>query len=322
MSALILSSLLGAFAAIFSSSVYAEVVTFPFGYDYAIVHLEVVKTGGTTIFNEFEDNPAHLDEFGDSGQFTWFAQLDSGTSGLQTLSNLIRTPVFGGFDTRNGNVVAELVLRDRIIISPDDCDALYSDTSVQFECFLDEDTSVALRPNAQASVFFFLDVGTVSTNVGSAAASAIFKMDYGGLVAQASWDRCLNATPGAPEDCSVNPDGLFDGFAVNDEDKDPGGFSGQMDATGGLLQLGITQEGGGIGHFVLIMSLKTSAFVGGQGDVKSDVVITANKTFTYAKSGPVFDLPEGWTAWSTSGLVQKNLYVAPPIFKDGFESNE
>jgi len=328
-SALKLASLLGAFTAIFNSSVNADVLALPVGLNNVSVHLEVVRTGGDTFVNLTDNtDPAAIAEnhtkYPYAG-FYWSTVLSSNQKGLQAWGRVERQYA-ANFGSINGTLTATLQLTDTIVITPSNCDAAYGETNVEFDCIIPNDYSVDVTPNVQVKATLTPEAGSApSGESGSATASALFEMAYGNKTAAAFWRRCLKAGLEGPVSCGSGSGGdadSFSGFSLEDEDSTPNGIAGKMAGTGDAAQVGISKLNGGSGTLVITMKLTASAFGGGQGGVIANAEVQADKTFTYAKSGPVFNLPEGWTAWSTSGLVQNNLYVAPPVFKDGFESRE
>jgi len=322
-----LASLLGAFTAIFYSSVNADVLALPVGLNNVSVQLEVVKTGGDTFVNLTDNtDPADIaknhTDYPYAG-FYWSAELSSNQKGLQAWGRVERQGA-GNFGSINGTLKATLQLKDTIVITPSNCDAAYGETNVEFDCTIPNDYSVDVTPNVQVKATLTPEVGSApSGENGGATASALFDMTYGNKTASAFWRRCLSAGLEGPVPCTSGGDAdSFSGFELEDQDSTPFGIEGKMWGIGDAAQVGISKLNGGSGTFVITMKLTASAFGGGQGYVLANAEVKADKTFTYAKSGPVFNLPEGWTAWSTSGLVQNNLYVAPPVFKDGFESRE
>ena len=327
MSTLKLPSVLGAITAILSSSVHADTLALPVGLNDVSVYLEVVRTGGTTFVRESDiTDPAqvvkHYSEYPYAG-FFWFAELSSSQRGLQAWGGVERQPQCFGCSV-NGSLTATLRLTDTIVITPSNCAANYGKTNVEFDCVIPNDDSVGVTPNVQVKLQLTAQSGAEPNGQnGTASASAQFDVNYGGKFANALWRRCLSAGLEGPVPCTSGGDtDSLSGFSLDDEDSTANGIEGKMRGIGEDTQVGISKINGGSGTFTITMTLTIVDIGYGQGDVIANAEVQTNKAFTYAISGPVFNLPEGWTAWSTSGLVQNNLYVAPPIFKDGFESSE
>jgi len=213
---------------------------------------------------------------------------------------------------------------DTIIVSPSECAPVYSIDKLSFNCLpSDSDIEVPVTPNLSVNHVINPRIGTSNyTPVISASSNLLIQVAYGSKGAQANFHRCATKLEaGGPQvECAGNPDGQeLSGFSDGDTDPDPAVFSGQLNGNGAQLPV-LVSASSSTGDFSLTMTLTASGNVGGQSDISAVADVHTNEAITYAKTGPVFNLPEGWTAWSTSGVVRDNRWVEPSLFDDGFEA--
>ena len=247
----------------------------------------------------------------------------AGKRGLKAKNVTTRNPQpYGNFANGDSRVIVRFT--DTIIVSPSECAPIYSINKLSFNCLpSDSDIEVPTTPNLSVNHVINPRIGTSNyTPVISASSNLLIQVYYGSELAQANFHRCATRLEaGGPQvQCDGSPDGQeLSGFSDGDTDPDPAVFSGQLNGNGAELPV-LIPAGSSTGDFILTMILTAGGNAGGQSDISAVADVHTNPAITYAKTGPVFNLPEGWTAWSTSGSVRDNRWVEPSLFDDGFEA--
>jgi hypothetical protein len=266
---------------------------------------------------------ASVAQSADLGQILIDTTGSAGKHGLKAKNVTTRKPApFGN----NASGASRVFVRftDTIIVSPSECAPVYGIDKLSFNCLpSDSDIEVPVTPNLSVNHVINPQIGTANyTPVISAICNLLIQVAYGSESAQANFHRCATSVEagGGQVPCDGNPDGEeLSGFSNGDTDPDPAVFSGQLNGNGAPLTV-LVSAGSSTGDFSLTMTLTASGNVGGQSDISAVADVHTNETISYAKTGPVFNLPEGWTAWSTSGAVRDNRWVEPSLFDDGFEA--
>jgi len=280
---------------------------------------------GSDLLRDSDDTlpEASVAQSADLGQILIDTTGSAGKHGLKAKNVTTRKPAaFGTFASGASRVIVRFT--DTIIISPSECVPVYSTNKLSFNCLpSDSDIEVPLTPNLSVNHVIKPQVGTSNyVPVISVTGNLLIQVAYGSKGAQANFHRCATKVEaGGPQiQCAGSPDGQeLSGFSNGDTDPDPAVFSGQLNGNGAPLPV-VVSAGSSTGDFSLTMTLTAGANVSGQSDISAVSDVHTDEAISYAKTGPVFNLPEGWTAWSTSGSVRDNRWVEPSLFEDGFEA--
>ena len=299
--------------------------TYDAGFNAVSGQIWARSGAGSDLLRDSDDSlpEASVVQSGDLGQILIDATGTAGKHGLKAKNVTTRKPAaFGTFASGASRVIVSFT--DTIIVSPSECAPVYSVNKLSFNCApSDSDMEVPVTPNLSVDHVINPQIGTSNyTPVISASSNLLIQVTYGSKGAQANFHRCATKLEaGGPQvQCAGNPDGEeFNGFLNGDTDPDPAVFSGQLNGNGVQLPV-VVSAGSSTGDFSLTMTLTAGADVSGQSDISAVADVHTNEAISYAKTGPVFNLPEGWTAWSTSGSVRDNRWVEPSLFDDGFEA--
>ena len=299
--------------------------TYDAGFNAVSGQIWALSGAGSDLLRDSDDTlpEASVAQSGDLGQILIDTTGSAGKHGLKAKNVTTRKPAaFGTFASGGSRVIVRFT--DTIIVSPSECAPVYSVDRLSFNCLpSDSDTEVPVTPNLSVNHVINPQIGTSNyTPVISASSNLRIQVAYGSEAAQANFHRCATKLEaGGPQvQCTGNPDvEEFNGFLNGDTDPDPAVFSGQLNGNGAQLPV-LVSAGSSTGDFSLTMTLTASGNVGGQSDISAVADVHTDEAISYAKTGPVFNLPEGWTAWSTSGSVRDNRWVEPALFDDGFEA--
>lgn len=298
--------------------------SFDVGFESVLASVSAGSGGSSSSIKDIDDilPEATASSFGTLGQIRFDGKASAGKAGLKASQITERRPAPFGNSAKGGSE-SVAAFTDTIVVTPSDCVGEYLITQLSFDCSeMDTSIEVPVTPNFSFSHDMSPEVG-VSTDgsTGWAANHVRIEVNYGSQVAGAFFNRCVSREgQDSPQvECDTGNDVSTDGFFNGDVDPDPTIDSGLLIGNGTPTPVYVSPTGS-TGSFMITIRLTVWGGVQGTGGIASVAKINAAKTVTYAKTGPVFNLPEGWTAWSTSGLVRNNLWVEPPVFEDGFET--
>lgn len=219
-----------------------------------------------------------------------------------------------------GNTWAGASMRDRIVVAHDSCEFFYANTGLEVLCNdVPGAISLPIAPKLSYHSNFITTV-QLGTNTPSDAYSggiAEFNSSYGAGSVMVRASRCAtvqnyNNDPNICTDTGISTDGsIFP--TTGDESSSVAGW-----VVGDPFQLPLGESGSA--SFDIELRLRVTADSHGRGESIGLANADALNTFTFYKEGPVIDLPDGYTAYSTSGMIRDNLNFGHyHIYSSGFE---